>query len=656
MPSGEDLRKQATDAVRSGNFSGARGLLARARQRAAGDRDLLALIDVSLAYIEAETKGSARGIEMCRSLLDLDGLREETRGEIWAQLGLLQMRKGDHASAMAAFSEAIPMIGGHTGLLGRALLNRGITHLHLSAPQEALGDLTQALEHFTDAGAVEARGKAEHNLGYAQLLLGDPVSALRSMDAAARTMSPMSAVMRAASDQDRAEVFLAAGRPHEAIEALESAAAAYAEQRLRRFQAECEYVLARTLLHEETVRARSVARKAARRFTEQSMPAWARRAEATALVAEIALGARTTGLRDLGDRLVRELRRHRHRGDADELALHVVRLSIRRGELDDAAARLRRIRMNDDTPIGTRLLAQEVKAELAQAKGQRRRALDHVRAGLKDLHAWQASFGSLDLQSTMVGHGNALARLGLQLALEDGRAEVVFEWSERARALASKVTTLRPPPDPDLAADLTALRLLDGDDPAKARELRERIRSKSWYAAEGSVGEPVALDVLQARLHDDDAVLVAHIVVDDALTALVATGDGSAVVPLGEARSVRDQLDRIAADLDFAAHNTGGPFADTVRASLQDDLAAVADRLVTPLLDLIGGRRVVLTPSALLAGTPWTLLPGLNGRPLTVPASATRWLELVEMNCWRSRPDEDGSWRGEPGRDERQQL
>ncbi len=101
------------------------------------------------------------------------------------------------------------------------------------------------------------------------------------------------------------------------------------------------------------------------------------------------------------------------------------------------------------------------------------------------------------------------------------------------------------------------------------------------------------------------------------------------VVPLDGAARVRDQLDRIAADLDFAAHNPGGSVRADRAGVAREDLAAVADELVTPLLPLIGDRRVVLTPSALLAGTPWTLLPGLKGRPLTVPTSATRWLELV---------------------------
>ncbi len=49
---------------------------------------------------------------------------------------------------------------------------------------------------------------------------------------------------------------------------------------------------------------------------------------------------------------------------------------------------------------------------------------------------------------------------------------------------------------------------------------------------------------------------------------------------------------------------------------------------MAPLADLLGDRRLVLTPSGGLAGTPWSLLPGLVGRPLTIPPSATRWLEL----------------------------
>ena len=113
----------------------------------------------------------------------------------------------------------------------------------------------------------------------------------------------------------------------------------------------------------------------------------------------------------------------------------------------------------------------------------------YARSGLHDLHSWQATFGSLDLQTSTVGHGQHLARLGLRSAVADGSAQVVFEWSERARALASRVTSLRPPPDPALAADLTELRVTDPADRVRTKALKERIRSHSWFSAAGTVDE-----------------------------------------------------------------------------------------------------------------------------------------------------------------------
>ena len=80
-------------------------------------------------------------------------------------------------------------------------------------------------------------------------------------------------------------------------------------------------------------------------------------------------------------------------------------------------------------------------------------------------------------------------------------------------------------------------------------------------------------------------------------------------------------------DLDMAAAELPDSLAGSVRGTLARRLDAVAALLVDPLLD--GPRRpapVVLTPSGLLAGVPWTLLPGLVGRPVTVAQSATSWL------------------------------
>jgi tetratricopeptide (TPR) repeat protein len=626
------LHQQAFSAANANDFVLALELSERARSLTA-DPDLLDRIDITASRAVAEIEGATDAIRMCERVAKRQGVLPLTAGLAWSQLGMLHMHNADVSAAMENFEQAIAMLHDQPLYLGRVRINRGMLHLQMGDPTSAVSDFEQAGQSFEAAADTESRAKAVFNIGYSHLLRNDLVAAIRNMDEAGEVLAHLSPVNRAITQQDRAEVLVASGRTGEAIDALEEAVAAYGAEKVRRQQAECEVVLARTLLAEDPVRARKVARSAARRFRKHGSEPWAVRADAIALIADIEAGSTAKTLLNTSDELTGRLQQGGHRLEAERLALHAARVLVRRGELEEAEKRLSVIEVNVDSPITTQLLTREVHAELAATRGDHEATRECARQGLQELHSWQATFGSFDLHSSSVGHGQDLARLGIQAAMHDGRPEVVFEWSERARALASKVTSLRPPPDPQLAAHLTELRLLDPNETAKARELRERIRSKTWYAAEGSVGEPVTLPALQERLARDDAALVAHIVLDEQITALVVTGDEAFVMPLDGATRIREQLDRIAADLDFAAHNPGGGFGDTVRASLEEDLAAVADELVTPLLDLIADRRVVLTPSALLAGTPWTLLPGLKGRPLTVPTSATRWLELVEQRA-----------------------
>jgi hypothetical protein len=621
--------------VRAGRFTRARDQLEQARL-IAGDPDLVARIDLSLAYVDAETGAVDAGVHRCEVLVADGRLSELTRGLAWAQLALIRQRTGHVDRALEAFSTAIPLLADEPDEAGRALLNRGSLHLRRGNPQAAIADLTQAEREFHRGGLTVQRAKAEHNLGFAQLLTGDIVGALKTMDSARSVLAPLSAVSRAVCEQDRAEALTAAGRVGDAIHALESAAAAYGSRRLRSFQAQCELSLAWTLLRQDPARARVVARRAARHFRNQASPVLAVRAEAVEVLAEVGIGRNSPALAARADAVVAELRRHGHYRDAAIVALQAARLSVRRGLLEDARARIARVRVTEDSPVATRLLWREVRSELAQARGDRRNARAHVAAGLADLHAWQSSFGSLDLQSTLVGHGRALAMQGLRLALEDGSPALAYEWSERARALVERVTPVRPPADKRLAADLTELRVLHAEDPSphsadgrRLDRLRDRIREQSWYGdGGGRVGEPAALGEVQAELAATDACLVAHVVVDGRITAVVVTGADAHVVPLCDAEPVTQDLDRIAADLDMAASFLAGPFAAAIRGSLDERLRVVSDQLVGPLLPLIGDRRVVLTPSASLSGTPWTMLPGLLGRPVTVPPSATRWLAL----------------------------
>lgn len=639
MPGAVELHERARAALNRGAFGRAETSLARARE-STRDADLCARIDLTQAYLEAETGHPDTGRERCVSLLARSGLSDETYGMTWSQLGLLSMRAGNSEEAMSELANAVRLLPAHGAHLARVLLNRGNVHLQRGRPTAAAADFTAARTAFALLGDDVEQAKAEHNLGYARLLTGDLVGALQMIERAALVLSPLSAVYRATVEQDRAEILTAAGRPREAIVALDAAANDYGSRRLRTSQAECELTLAWTMLREDPVRARLVARRAARRFRSQASPSRALQADAAALVAEISSGTATTSVLDRVDDLVARLQQAGHHHDAVILSLQGTRVAVARGDLGDARSRLQRVRVEPASAVTTRLLWREVRAELAEARQDGHNARRHVRAGLAELHTWQSSFGSLDLQSTLVGHGRDLAARGLGLALDSGDPGLVYEWSERARALVGRVAPVRAPADEQVAHDLTELRLLQGDQPGRrtvrgrqvsrrVEELRQRVRQRRWYGeGAGTVGEPAGIDELQSALRHDDAVLVAHVVVGNRVAALVVTHERAQVLDLGGLAPLRARLDGLASDLTMAAAHRDDALSVPLRAALRARLDAVAEQLVAPFVGLLGDRRVVLTPSGVLAGTPWSMLPGLVGRPVTVPPSATRWLEL----------------------------
>jgi hypothetical protein len=275
--------------------------------------------------------------------------------------------------------------------------------------------------------------------------------------------------------------------------------------------------------------------------------------------------------------------------------------------------------------LAVRLTEREVRAAASATSAQ---ALGHVRVGLDDLHAWQSSFGSLDLQTNVVGHGVRLAVRGLSLAVQSRSDVVLFEWSERARMLASRVQPVRAPQDPQTVADLAELRA--GPAPEREAELRRQIREQAWqWKGSGAVADPASLADVQDALGEDTA-LVAYVVTADRVVALVVSGSGTCRHELGGRAELDAVLGGLLPDLDMAAADLPDPLAGSVRTTLARRLDAVTGLLVTPLVDALGDRRVVLTPSGVLAGVPWTLLPGLVGRPVTVAQSATSWLARSE--------------------------
>ena len=152
------------------------------------------------------------------------------------------------------------------------------------------------------------------------------------------------------------------------------------------------------------------------------------------------------------------------------------------------------------------------------------------------------------------------------------------------------------------------------------------MRERAWQnRGSGEYDDPATLTDLRATLRPDQA-LVAHVVTAREVSALVVTDEQAVIVDLGP-RSALDALTGgLLPDLDMAAAELPGTFADAIRSELRTRLGRVDDLLLAPLADAISDRELVLTPSGVLATVPWTILPSNRGRPVTVAQSATSWL------------------------------
>jgi tetratricopeptide (TPR) repeat protein len=622
--SAAELHERALGESNAGRHGAARRLLSTARARAA-DAETGARIALSLAYLDAEHGRVTDGLRRCEEALSHQGTTSRTRGLVLAQRGLLLMRAGDVPAALDSFSTAQTLLTGPDSRqeLARLRLNRGNAYLQGGDLECARRDFESCIDLLSTELPLTA-ARARHNLGYVHLLQGDLISALRRMEEARPVLAPVSAVSRAVGAQDRAEVLLAAGLVDEAVGALREAVAAFGARGLRQQQGEAELVLARTLSRTgRSAEARAVARRAMRRFERRGAATWALRAEVVSLTVDPA--PPPTAASRLCE-VSAKLAEAGLRTEALTAEQSAARALVRAGDLD-AACELASHRLPSSAAPVQRIGRSLLRAELAQRAGRSGAARRSLREGLDALDAWQTTFGSLDLQTALSGHGRALAELGLRLALADGRPAVVLEWVERARTLAARVTSVRPPADPAVAEDLAALRSLGEDDPVAAARLQARVRAQAWLGTGAARRSPPAtLARVQEALAERDGTLVAHLVLDGEVSALVVTATSAAVRRLGSQDAADSLLRGMQADLDVVASRLPQPMRQVVRDSLDRRLAALSRQLWAELPGVTDGP-IVLVPSGALAAVPWACLPQLSEQPLTVARSATSWLE-----------------------------
>jgi CHAT domain-containing protein len=292
---------------------------------------------------------------------------------------------------------------------------------------------------------------------------------------------------------------------------------------------------------------------------------------------------------------------------------------------------------------------------------------------------YQASLGATELRAHASSLATDLARLGMGLALEERRAVDVLRWAERWRAGALSRPPVRPPDDDLLAAHLVELRQAQSDlrtaalgapgvsekaGPQKAgpqktgrekgataasrtmalraqiAELEKAIRDQTRQAPDHAVATG-RIEVAALRLALGPRCLVEYVALEGHLYAVTVSRDRTRLHDLGT--SMVDDEKRY---LLFALRRL---WSSPLRRGAEDALAATAARVDAMLMTPLGlppDAPLVVIPTGVLHGLPWSALPSVANRPTVVAPSAALWLGTAAQG---HRPPEDSPPSG--GRD-----
>ena len=514
---GEQLYERGRHQAVRGRYREARRALtaAMARADAAGDVELAARIAGTMGYVLARLGDVDLGERICLDALGRGGLSAEVTAQLQGQLGMLALERGLLDDALVWLGKSIVGLEAQPVKQANARMNRSLVAMQRGHLEDAVADLEAAEANYRSAGISQEADLAVHNRGYVRMLAGDVVSALNTMQSVREQLDDESEMWAAINEVDRAEVLREAGLVTEAERSLVSVSRAMGRHHAPREQATAEYHLARSLLHHNPRQAATVASRAARRFRRVGSTGWAARAEALRLRARLAVGrhGRSGEAVQMTGRLpssaaveavVGQLRSLGFSAEADALRIDHLLARVRLGR----SVQVPRFRLNEHTPLETALLVHELRARHAAVLGRHRDARRHAAKGLDLLDASFRDGGSLDLQSMSSMRADGLITAGIAEAIRSRDPETLFDWSERARLLNGRIVAVRPPPDPQQAADLAELRVLRMSDPEgdwlaapRARQLRDRARERQWTATGVSdMRRRVALEEARAEL------------------------------------------------------------------------------------------------------------------------------------------------------------
>ena len=359
-------------------------------------------------------------------------------------------------------------------------------------------------------------------------------------------------------------------------------------------------------------------------------------ADAIVLRARAALGG-DPGLADALARSAAALSAAGCGRDALRMRLLEADTRLASGDVDGADDILRRQARAVRLALTQQPAALRIRALVDLARGERRRARQAVRLGVRLLTEHQATLGAVELRAYAAANSDGLARIGVSMAIEDRRPRELLAHLEATRRTSSLIAVSRPPDD-ELLVDLLAalrsataqLRGLDADTArrsqleAEQRRLERRIRNHVRRAppiSDARADVPLATSI--ARL--GDRMLIEYANLEGALHAVTVADNRASLHELGP-------VDGLVADIDGCSHalhrlnRVQGSAASraAAMATLGALTAELTERLV-PRRVLRSGRPVVVVPTGVLHALPWGSLPGLAGRAVSIAPSVTAW-------------------------------
>ena len=569
-------------------------------------------------------------------------LRGPRAARVRATRALVLQRAGRPREAFAEYDAALTVLRRHgdKDWEARLLHNRALLSIEFGETRAAIADLERSRAYSLGQGHLVDATDALHNIGIATEVAGDVPAALAIFDQV-ETEWAAAAVDRPQLWFGRVDAYLSVGLVADATDNARTAVQWLTDRQWEGLEAQARYTLAKCLLAapgSDLTEAREHAALASSMFVVQE------RRESQALADYVLL---TCNLRDATtakdlDGAIRVAERLRETGcdaEAADLRSTAGRAALEVGDLRRAKVLLGPlIALDRARTLDVRTRAWFARALVARADGDLADAQRSLRHAWQVVESQRALLGATELRAAAATHATAMVETGAQLAVASRSATEAFSWAERGRAALLRYRPVMAPSDPELARALARLRWaartdddarLDGEPDRAASAARrsgeaEVVRLSRRSSAPQERTAPVTARDVRAQLGDD--AFVQYFALDGALFAVCLAGRATRLVELGPSAPVEEALGTVLFGLRRLLTGFGTAGGRERGGMAVRSAAAVLDqRLLVPLLGVLGDRRLVVCPNAGLTSVPWPLLATARGRELRVAPSATVW-------------------------------